>query len=90
MKQRPNIYAESLFQHERIDTNTVFMMPEERNWIRDYESDHFKHLQADQGAKMENLMLSQPEVGRTLRMKVIEWLFEIVNKFKIREKAVVI
>jgi len=36
----------------------------------------------------EEYFANQPTIGRHLRLKVIDWLFEIMTKFKITERAV--
>lgn len=85
-----NIYSEGLFQHQKVDLDT-FLPSTEFKFVRDYAYAHFEHLVIlEQKYKpMPLLMANQPKIGRFLRMKVIDWLQEIVVKFKIAEKELV-
>jgi hypothetical protein len=84
-----NLYSEDLFQHERVQTDIAFLPSDQHCFLRDYEDDHFQHLILQEGPPICNLMNNQPQIGRQLRMKVINWLYEIVNKWKIEDKNLV-
>lgn len=64
----------------------------EQNYIKNYAQEHFMELAEAEMTKAKtipDLLAQQPQISRQLRMKIIEWLYEVVNKFKIKERYLV-
>ena len=76
-----NIYKEDLFQHQMVDANIQFLPSQDQVFVKSYSDEHFQELIKDELEPIDNLMLNHPDIGRYLRMKVIDWLYEIINKF---------
>ena len=74
--------------HQKVDLVT-FIDPQELQFIQTYREEHFNQMiLAEQSTPpMVGLMDNQEHIPRPLRMRVINWLYEIVSKFKIKDRS---
>mgnify|MGYP006085180515 CR=1 FL=1 len=89
--QRSNIYGEDLFNHTYESIDDSFISLFDRTFVKNYADEAFTDMiKAEiRDGTCNNFMNNQQMIGRQLRIKVIDWLYEVIKKFKINDRSII-
>jgi len=86
-----NIYGERLFNHEYEHIEEAFLSAGDQSFLNSYQHELFKEMLRSEileGLPQSEFMPNQRHIGRHLRMKVIDWMYEVMQKFGIMDRSV--
>ena len=88
--QRSNIYDEELFNHEFESIEEFFISKFDRDFVENYSDEAFRDMVMAEirDGTCDDFMENQTLIGRQLRIKVIDWLYEVIKKFKITDRSI--
>jgi hypothetical protein len=85
-----NIYREDLYSHQILEIDSFFLSTSDKEFIKNYSDEHFETLIKDELKRGtdSSAFSNQSTIGRQLRMRVVDWLFEVINKFSITDRSI--
>ena len=85
-----NIYREDIYSHQILEIDNFFLSTSDKEFIKNYSEEHFETLIKDELKRGtdSSAFSNQSSIGRQLRMRVVDWLFEVINKFSITDRSI--
>lgn len=88
---KSNLYSEDLYTHTKEYIDIAFLEPNEKVYLNTYADEQFEALvkaEMQHPPTRVDLFKGHPEITRHHRMMLINWMFEVMEKFDIEEKQV--
>ena len=88
--ERSNIYGEELFNHQFEQIDEAFISKFDRDFVKNYSEEAFIDMVKAEirDGTCDEFMVCQDKIERQLRIKIIDWLYEVIKKFKITDRSI--
>ena len=90
LDDKSNIYGEDLFNQKFEPIEDKFLSAFDWDFIKSYGDNTFEDMMKSEmrDGQSQDFMSNQQQIGRHLRMKVIDWLYEVITKFRITDRSI--